>query len=81
MFGSGKKQCRQELERLHTQVRKAASELRRMTDAARAGQLDVRLDASQFDGDLAQIVNSVNDTLDTVVKPFQWLARQSQSAR
>jgi len=46
------------------------SESSMLTDAAKAGQLDIRGDASKFGGDYASIVQGVNDTLDAVISPL-----------
>ncbi len=71
MFGFGKKQCQAELAALRRQIYEAASELKRVSEAVRAGDLDVRAAVGGFDSDLARIVGSLNDTLDAVVTPFQ----------
>lgn len=41
-----------------------------IVDAAVAGQLDTRVDVSQFEGDYAQIVSGMNAVLDAVIIPL-----------
>ena len=41
-----------------------------LVDAAVAGKLDSRGDTSKFDGDYAEIIQGVNNTLDAVIEPI-----------
>ncbi len=51
-------------------VRSLASEADMLTEAAVAGRLDTRGDASKFGGDFGKIVQGVNETLDAVIGPL-----------
>ena len=51
-------------------VRSLASEADMLTEAAVAGRLDTRGDASKFGGDFGKIVSGVNETLDAVIGPL-----------
>ncbi len=51
-------------------VRSLASEADMLTEAAVAGRLDTRGDASKFGGDFGKIVSGVNETLDAVIEPL-----------
>jgi len=46
-----------------------------LVDAASAGRLDVRADATQHFGDFRKIVEGINDTLDAVVGPLTEVTR------
>jgi methyl-accepting chemotaxis protein len=46
-----------------------ATDTRALSSAAGEGRLSVRADASKHEGDFRKIVQSVNDTLDAVIKP------------
>ena len=41
-----------------------------LTEAAKEGKLDIRGDASKFEGDYRAIVRGINDTLDAVIGPL-----------
>jgi methyl-accepting chemotaxis protein len=47
-----------------------SEETRRLTQAAVSGRLEVRADASRYQGEYRQIVQGVNDTLDAVIGPL-----------
>ncbi|MCB9420335.1 MAG: HAMP domain-containing protein [Ardenticatenaceae bacterium] len=51
-------------------VSAAIEAIGRIVDAAVAGQLDTRVDVSQFEGDYAQIVSGMNAVLDAVTRPL-----------
>ena len=70
MFGFGKKKCKEELESLKSQMQKMIVEIRKLTEAIIAGQLDTRANPDKFQGEFAQVVQSVNDTLDAVTDPL-----------
>ncbi len=55
------------LEALHTLV----TETEMLTRAAQNGQLGVRADATQHEGEYRKIVEGINETLDTIVVPFK----------
>jgi methyl-accepting chemotaxis protein len=46
-----------------------------LSEAALAGKLSVRADASQFEGDYKQLVTGINNTLDAVVNPLNVAAQ------
>jgi len=46
-----------------------------LVDAAVAGKLSTRADASRHQGDFRKVVQGVNDTLDAVIKPLEVAAR------
>ena len=46
------------------------SEIKMLTEATIAGKLDARGDPGKFQGEFAQIVQGVNDTLDAVISPL-----------
>jgi len=52
-------------------IRKLATDAQALADAAIAGRLVTRADASQHKGDYARIVEGVNRTLDAVISPVQ----------
>lgn len=54
-----------------TTLRELAAEIRKLTDAASAGQLGERGDTSKFTGEYQQLIAGVNDTLDAVVNPLR----------
>lgn len=55
------------LEALHTLV----TETEMLTRAVQNGQLGVRADATQHEGEYRKIVEGINETLDTIVVPFK----------
>jgi len=57
-------------DRALTTLRSMADETRRLTAAARQGQLSVRGDASRLSGGYRNIIEGVNATLDAVVGPL-----------
>jgi len=54
-------------------LRRSISEVRRLVDAGRRGDLDIRGDASGLQGDLAQLVEGVNELLEVNQRPVQTL--------
>ena len=56
-------------------VRSVVSEMNQTSAAAVEGKLSTRADASRHQGDFRKIVQGLNDTLDSVVKPIQESAR------
>ncbi|EKE17872.1 MAG: hypothetical protein ACD_10C00232G0001, partial [uncultured bacterium] len=56
-------------------VDKLVADANRLSDAAVAGKLETRADATQHQGDFRKIVQGVNDTLDAVVTPIQDVQR------
>ncbi|GLC24277.1 HAMP domain-containing methyl-accepting chemotaxis protein [Roseisolibacter agri] len=57
--------------RMRDTVGTVCAEVETLTGAAHAGQLEVRGDASRFEGAFARLVGGVNATLDAVVEPMQ----------
>ena len=51
-------------------LKKMNSEIVGLVDAAVAGKLDTRGDADQFQGDYAEIIQGVNNTLNAVIEPI-----------
>ncbi len=51
-------------------ITSVARETRDLAGAAIAGKLDTRGNAGQFQGEYAQIIQGVNDTLDAVIEPI-----------
>ncbi|GAB1458923.1 hypothetical protein MASR2M50_06970 [Thauera sp.] len=58
------------LEKVRLSVRAMTGDVRALSDAAVAGKLATRADASRHQGDYARIVQGVNDTLDAVIGPL-----------
>ena len=56
-------------------VNELVSDANMLSDAAVAGRLETRADASKHQGDFQKIVQGVNDTLDSVVGPIQDVQR------
>jgi methyl-accepting chemotaxis protein len=52
-------------------IRRLVTDANALVEAAVAGRLDTRADASVHQGDFAKIVDGVNRTLDAVIKPVQ----------
>ena len=46
------------------------AEVRKLAEAAVAGKLDARGDTSQLEGDYAQLVHGINETLNSMAKPI-----------
>ena len=55
---------------LAAELQAMAAETQGLAKAAVAGRLDVRADASKFQGEYRKIVQGVNDTLDAVIGPL-----------
>jgi len=55
---------------LADQLQWVAEEMVKLAEAAERGDIDFRGDASRFKGDIAEIVNGVNRTMDGVVAPL-----------
>ncbi|MBW2107812.1 MAG: chemotaxis protein, partial [Deltaproteobacteria bacterium] len=56
---------------LGNQINLLGQEMEKLADAAAEGNLDYRGDSSKFKGDIAEIVNGVNRTMDGVVTPIK----------
>jgi methyl-accepting chemotaxis protein len=54
-------------------------ELRTLIQAARAGRLGVRGNASKFEGVYAELVSGTNALLDTLVEPLQYIASNADT--
>ncbi|MBW2109024.1 MAG: PAS domain-containing protein [Deltaproteobacteria bacterium] len=52
------------------QINLLGREMEKLADAAAEGDLDYRGDSSKFKGDIAEVVNGVNRTMDGVVTPI-----------
>lgn len=63
------------IEQVRHNLKALIADTNRLVDAARAGQLDTRADASQHHGDFQRIVAGINDTLDAVIEPVNETAR------
>jgi methyl-accepting chemotaxis protein len=59
------------LKRVIDSLRGMTAEATNLTQAAVAGKLATRGDASKYEGDFRKIVQGVNDTLDAVIGPLQ----------
>ena len=55
---------------LHEAVQRMISDARMLSEAAVAGKLSTRADATRHEGDYRRIVEGVNDTLDAVINPL-----------
>ncbi len=54
-----------------TAIKSLVTDARMLSEAAVAGKLNTRADASKHEGEFAKIVDGVNMTLDAVIKPVQ----------
>ncbi len=52
-------------------IKRLVADLKNLSNSARAGNLSVRADASQYQGDFRTVVGGVNEVLEAVVKPLQ----------
>ena len=50
-----------------------------LADAGKAGMLDTRVDANQFHGEFKNVIQGINDTLDSVVGPVNEVMRIADS--
>lgn len=48
-----------------------AEDIKLLTNAAKNGKLDVRIDSSKYEGDYKELVEGVNGTLDAVIGPLK----------
>src|SRR5262249_40185134 len=55
------------------------AELQLVLQAAQAGRLGSRGDASKFEGVYAELVSGTNALLDTLVEPFRYIARNTDA--
>ncbi|WP_407356430.1 methyl-accepting chemotaxis protein [Methanolobus sp. WCC5] len=58
------------IEEVRGNLKALISDANMLSDAAVAGKLDTRADASRHKGDFKKIINGVNDTLDAVIGPL-----------
>ncbi len=63
------------IEQVRHNLKALIADTNRLVDAARAGQLDTRADASLHHGDFRRIIEGINDTLDAVIEPVNETAR------
>ena len=59
------------MKKMVTAIRKLVGEANMLAEAAVEGRLDTRADASQLRGDFARVIDGVNATLDSVIRPVQ----------
>jgi methyl-accepting chemotaxis protein len=59
------------LEALASNVERTLADIQRLTEAAVAGSLSYRANATEHRGDFRKIVEGVNNTLDAVIEPVQ----------
>lgn len=52
-------------------LKRLTSETNRLTDAASNGELDIRGNTDNLEGNYAEIINGINGTLDTLVEPVK----------
>ncbi len=62
---------KESINRLGNQINLLVSEMDELAKAAAEGNLDYRGDSSKFEGDLAEIVNGVNRTMEGIVIPLR----------
>jgi methyl-accepting chemotaxis protein len=62
------------MKRVATTLDALTKDIQKISSATVDGKLNVRGDSSQFDGRYREIVNSINNTIDTVVNPLQTCA-------
>ena len=62
---------KESINRLGNQINLLVSEMDELAKAAAEGNLDYRGDSSKFEGDLAEIVNGVNRTMEGVITPLR----------
>jgi methyl-accepting chemotaxis protein len=53
-----------------TEERSVGRDIIKLTEAAKAGQLDARIDVTRYEGDLQLLAKGINDTLDSVIGPL-----------
>ena len=53
-----------------TEERSVGRDIIKLTEAAKAGQLDARMDVTVYEGDLRLLAKGINDTLDSVIGPL-----------
>jgi len=58
------------IEQVRTNLKALIADANELSDAAVAGRLSTRVDASKHQGDFRKIVQGVNDTLDAVIGPL-----------
>jgi len=63
------------IEQVRSNLRALITDTAMLVDAARAGKLDIRADASIHHGDFERIVKGINDTLDSIVVPVSETSR------
>ncbi len=61
----------EKMDLLKNNLEKMISETKRLTQSTSEGKLDVRLDAEEFKGGYKEVIQGVNQTLDSVVGPLQ----------
>ena len=61
----------EKMDLLKNNLEKMISETKRLTQSASEGKLDVRLDAEEFKGGYKEVIQGVNQTLDSVVGPLK----------
>jgi methyl-accepting chemotaxis protein/PAS domain-containing protein len=67
---------RDNVNRIATVLTQFNTELSELSRAAQEGRLDTRANASQFAGAYADVINSVNDVLDSVLGPVRKIREQ-----
>ncbi|MGQ0597517.1 methyl-accepting chemotaxis protein [Aquabacterium sp.] len=63
------------IEQVRCNLKALISDTNKLVDAARAGMLDTRSDATAHSGDFRRIVEGINATLDAVIEPVNETAR------
>ena len=69
-FPGKKRFINENVEQVRTNIKALIADTRTLSQAAMAGQLDVRADADRHQGDFRRIIEGVNGTLDAIVEPL-----------
>ncbi|MGQ9819776.1 MAG: methyl-accepting chemotaxis protein [Candidatus Kapaibacteriales bacterium] len=59
------------MKKLVQNLNSLSGDIKSLTNAAKNGKLDVRIDSSKYEGDFKELVEGINSTLDAVVEVFK----------